>query len=68
MSMATQSTAPPILVVENNPEVRQSLEWLLRGEGYNVVSAIHGADALRRLQAGLHPCLILLGDAGDERL
>lgn len=58
--MAKESTVAPILVVEDSPEVRQSLEWLLRGEGYVVVSAIHGADALRKLQAGLRPCLILL--------
>jgi CheY-like chemotaxis protein len=58
--MAEQSPVPPILVVEDCTEVRRSLEWLLRAEGYAVVTAVHGADALRKLQAGLRPCLILL--------
>ncbi len=52
--------AAPILVVEDSAEVRRSLDWLLRVEGYAVVTAVHGADALRKLQAGLRPCLILL--------
>ena len=58
--MSQQFPAPPILVVEDSVEVRRSLEWLLRVEGYAVVTAVHGADALRKLQAGLQPCLILL--------
>ncbi len=57
---AIQPTGAAILVVENSPEVRHSLEWLLRAEGYVVVTAIHGPDALRKLRAGLRPCLILL--------
>ena len=58
--MATQFDPPPILLVEDNSELRRSLEWLLKGEGYAVVTAIHGADALSKLQAGLRPCLIIL--------
>ncbi len=58
--MVKQFPLAPILVVEDCVDVRRSLEWLLRAEGYAVVTAIHGADALRKLQAGLRPCLILL--------
>ena len=58
--MDTQFDLPPILLVEDNSELRRSLEWLLTGEGYAVVTAIHGADALGKLQAGLRPCLIIL--------
>ena len=58
--MAQESPTPPILVVEDSAEIRQSLEWLLRVDGFAVVTAVHGADALRKLQAGLRPCLILL--------
>jgi len=50
----------PILVVEDNADVRRSLEWFLRIDGYRVVTAINGADALKKLQAGLRPCIILL--------
>lgn len=58
--MIKQFPPPPILVVEDSVEVRRSLEWLLRAHGYAVVTAVHGADALRKLHAGLRPCLILL--------
>jgi CheY-like chemotaxis protein len=58
--VAKQFLPPPVLVVEDSAEVRRSLEWLLRGHGYAVVTAVHGADALRKLHAGLRPCLILL--------
>ena len=58
--MAQQFPTSPILVVEDDSDVRQSLEWLLTVDGYAVVTAVHGADALRKLQAGLRPCLILL--------
>lgn len=55
-----QRAATPILVVEDSADVRRSLEWLLRVDGYRIVTAINGADALRKLQAGLRPCIILL--------
>ena len=50
----------PILVVEDSADVRRSLEWFLRLDGYRVVTAINGADALEKLHAGLRPCIILL--------
>ena len=58
--MATQLAPSPLLLVEDNSELRRSLEWLLSGEGYAVVTAIHSKDALSQLQAGLRPCLIIL--------
>lgn len=58
--MSKEFHTAPILVVEDSVEVRRSLEWLLSVEGYTVVTAINGADALRKLHAGLRPCIILL--------
>ena len=56
----TEHDVAPILIVEDGPEVRQSLEWMLTIDGYRVVTAINGADALKKLQAGFRPCIILL--------
>jgi CheY-like chemotaxis protein len=49
-----------LLLVEDDPSVRESLSDLLQMEGYQVVEARHGGEALEALRAGLHPCVILL--------
>jgi len=50
-----------ILIVEDDAAVREALATFLELQGYPVVSAEHGADALRRLRAGSDGvCLILL--------
>jgi CheY-like chemotaxis protein len=49
-----------ILVVEDDRDLRELLCEALRFEGYNVVCVEHGAAALRHLQAGARPCMILL--------
>jgi CheY-like chemotaxis protein len=58
----TAATEPPehILVVEDDRELRDSLCEALRMEGYQVVCVEHGAAALRHLQTGARPCVILL--------
>ncbi len=40
-----------ILVVDDNPEIREVLDILLRGEGYGVVLAARGEEALLALEA-----------------
>ncbi|HET7453500.1 MAG TPA: response regulator [Thermoanaerobaculia bacterium] len=50
----------PVLVVEDDPEVRDVIEELLRIEGFAVQSAVDGAEALARIRTGLRPSLILL--------
>jgi CheY-like chemotaxis protein len=50
----------PILVVEDEPDIRDLMVALLESEGYAVSAASHGAEALARLQAGPVPCIILL--------
>jgi CheY-like chemotaxis protein len=49
-----------ILVVEDDRDLRELLCEALRFEGYNVVCVEHGEAALRHLQAGARPCMILL--------
>lgn len=50
----------PILVVEDDEDVRDTMVHVLQAEGYDAVAAVDGQDALGHLQAGLEPCLILL--------
>ena len=54
------ASAGSVLVVEDDPEVRDVLEELLAMEGFSVESAVDGAEALARIQGGLRPAVILL--------
>ena len=49
-----------ILIVEDDDDVRESLAAFLEGEGYPVVEARDGAEALRQLRSSTEFCLILL--------
>lgn len=49
-----------ILIIEDCDEIRVDLAELLRDEGYEVVTARHGGEALALLDAGPAPSLILL--------
>jgi CheY-like chemotaxis protein len=49
-----------VLLVEDDPDIRASLEEALEWEGYRVVTAANGRDALARLPRMARPCLILL--------
>ena len=49
-----------ILVVDDHKDGRESMQALLSREGYTVVTAANGSEALRILYAGLRPCLILM--------
>jgi len=59
--MEPERPAAPVLVIEDNTEVRQALVALLEAEGYRVAEAVDGVSALRLLRAGeVRPCLIVL--------
>lgn len=49
-----------LLVVEDQEELRTALRELLESEGYAVVTAEHGEEALTLLRSGLQPRLVLL--------
>jgi len=49
-----------ILIVEDDPDVRGALAAVLEAEGYGVVEAENGREALDRLRNGTDFCLILL--------
>jgi CheY-like chemotaxis protein len=50
----------PILVVEDNADLREAMASLLAAFGYEVVTAADGTEALDRLRRGSAPCLIVL--------
>lgn len=49
-----------ILIIDDEPAIRDVLGEFLSMEGHGSLSAIDGADAMRQLEGGLRPCLILL--------
>src|SRR5687767_13533973 len=50
----------PILVVDDDADMRDSLTELLQEEGFIVATASSGLEALKRLSDGMRPVLILL--------
>jgi CheY-like chemotaxis protein/CBS domain-containing protein len=59
-SAEPESEREPILVVEDDPDVRDEVAELLRDHGYHVETASDGRDALQRLSETQRPGLILL--------
>jgi CheY-like chemotaxis protein len=49
-----------ILVVDDDPDVRDVMKDVLHDEGFEVAFAADGEEALRYLRGGASPCLILL--------
>lgn len=49
-----------ILLVEDDADIRSALCSILEDEGYEVVSAADGQEALSALRAGARPAVILL--------
>jgi serine/threonine protein kinase len=55
-----RATGRSVLVVEDEPDARESMGLALRLEGYDVQTAANGQEALEKLEAGPTPDLILL--------
>ena len=50
-----------VLVVDDDPDIRESLSDVLTDEGYQVITAVDGRDALAKLRGqGAAPSVILL--------
>jgi CheY-like chemotaxis protein len=56
----SEDTHSLLLLVEDDVDIRESLRDLLRSQGFIVDTAVHGADALRLLESGRIPDVILL--------
>ncbi|WP_224244830.1 response regulator [Hyalangium gracile] len=50
----------PILIVEDDEDIREALQGFLELQGYDVVLATHGREAVEQLQRQPRPALILL--------
>jgi CheY-like chemotaxis protein len=48
-----------VLVVEDEPDLRELADSLLSSFGYTAVLAVNGADGLEKLRTQ-HPCVVLL--------
>lgn len=53
-------TCEHILVVEDVADIRDTIKDILTLEGYEVLTAANGREALERLNEQQQPCLILL--------
>jgi len=58
MPHVTQSA--PVLIIEDDPDLRDALRELLSGEGYAVTTAADGREGLARMGAPPRPGVILL--------
>lgn len=61
--MASEGTMPPaasVLIVEDNADVRTAFADLLEIDGWRVMETGNGIQALRALEDGLRPSVILL--------
>lgn len=55
-----KSNGASVLIVDDDIDIRELMKMLLEAEGYSVDVAADGLEALRRLQTGQRPGLILL--------
>jgi CheY-like chemotaxis protein len=47
-----------VFIVDDDPDIRDSMQTVLELYGYHVITAESGADALDKLSKGETPCLI----------
>lgn len=49
-----------VLVIDDDPDILESMTFVLESAGYRVSTATNGAEALDHLRGNVAPCLILL--------
>jgi CheY-like chemotaxis protein len=49
-----------VLIVDDDADIRDSLQDFLEDQGYVVSAAVNGAEAIRSLQSGELPCVVIL--------
>jgi CheY-like chemotaxis protein len=59
-SEALQAPRRTVLIVDDEPDIRESLRDVLEDEGYRVVLAQNGKEALQHLATLERPCAIIL--------
>jgi CheY-like chemotaxis protein len=65
MITAIKDPDPPagrsvVLVVDDDFDIREALSDVLASEGYNVLTAADGSEALETLRGGIRPAVMLL--------
>ncbi len=50
---------PCVLIVEDDPDIREFMQFLLSASGYETMTAANGEEALRRMRER-RPCMVLL--------
>ena len=60
MKEAAARNGHPVMVVEDDPDIRELVQMVLEEEGYDVVTAANGAEAEAELEHMTEPCLMLL--------
>ncbi len=56
----TTARCRTILIVEDDPDIRDAIRSILEDEGYEVEEATNGREGLERLRTIERPCLVLL--------
>jgi CheY-like chemotaxis protein len=52
-------TAHAVVVVDDNPDMRDALDAALTAHGMSVVSAADGRELMSRVREGFRPCVVL---------
>jgi CheY-like chemotaxis protein len=60
VAIASEEASHQVLVVEDDPALREIYAGALRGYGHGVRTAADGSEALRRLENGWAPCVVFL--------
>ncbi|MCY0993424.1 response regulator [Nannocystis sp. ILAH1] len=60
MTVENKETGGLVLVVDDDPDVCETLQTVLEVSGYRVAAAGNGQEALDALRSGVRPCLVLL--------